>query len=187
EFALGELSIEVVEAVVKLVQNSMPCLDLVEFCCNCYTDQDEDEDENNGDDDEIKSILTAGAKAWKVVRFGADVGVGSQIHDDLRQHTSTLKELSVVYAEYGTGIMSILKSCPKLRKPMAMEEEERDWSPPFRIPVTDFINWDPLSQALHLWSCKTTIEILAINLSFPGKMDHLQLIEAEERLFERLG
>ncbi|KAF9203776.1 hypothetical protein BGZ59_001436, partial [Podila verticillata] len=135
----------VVEAVVKLVQNSMPCLDLVEFCCNCYTDQDEDEDENNGDDDEIKSILTAGAKAWKVVRFGADVGVGSQIHDDLRQHTSTLKELSVVYAEYGTGIMSILKSCPKLRKPMAMEEEERDWSPPFRIPVTDFINWDPLS------------------------------------------
>ncbi|KAF8923158.1 hypothetical protein BGZ52_010230, partial [Haplosporangium bisporale] len=94
EFALGELPIEVVEAVVKLVQNSMPCLDLIEFCCNCYTDQDEDEDEKKGDDDEIKSILTAGVKACKVVRFGADVGVGSQIHDDLRQHTSTLKELS---------------------------------------------------------------------------------------------
>lgn len=76
ELALGELSIDVVETVVKLVQNCMPCLDLVEFCCNCYTDQNEDEDEEKGEDDEIRSILAAGAKDWKAVRFGADVAVG---------------------------------------------------------------------------------------------------------------
>ncbi|KAF9371385.1 hypothetical protein CPB97_002003 [Podila verticillata] len=183
---------DVIESLVQGIRNLMPCVNTVVLgrdspACGRYSIPDYS----------LGTLLAAGTKGWKTVDCGARANVGPYSIAALLQHASTLEELSVVQSHFTTGIIRVLKSCPRLRKLVTIDNECYNNGLFPVVIASELIDWNPEVEAIRPWLCKATLETLALKIHVPeqgtpangGHLvdDPQHVLATQQRVCERLG
>ncbi|KAF9383079.1 hypothetical protein CPB97_006766 [Podila verticillata] len=188
-----DLELELVPGVeprslVRAIQ-SMPCVDTVKFDYSPLS--------LSFHNHKIGPLLAAGTKGWKAVHCGSLIHVDCEAFDAVLQHASTLEEVSVFGARDRNGLLLVLKLSPNLRKFEGIDCRWSNFEPFSWVYASDFIDWDPESNALRHWPCQSTLELLSIKVGnvpqragpLPGgkQADDRHYFETQQRVCERLG
>ncbi|KAG0028476.1 hypothetical protein BGZ82_008417 [Podila clonocystis] len=182
EIEISGISRQLTRNLAQGIRDDMPCLDTVSFGKK-FSSASEHSDDGN-----LQCILAAGTKGWKSVHCGYCSQMGSPAFDALLQHASSLEELSIVKVLDRTGILRVLKSCPKLRKLTTIDDGRHAGERFAEVDAQDFIDWDPELNTVRPWVSTTKLETLAIKITGVGlQNDHRRFFETHQRVCERLG
>lgn len=148
-------------------------------------------------DEKVARILASGTKGWKAVHCGSVACVGPQAIAAVLKHAATLEEFSVIRVQVSTDITRILKSSPKLRTFEAIDELEYSNSLELGVSGSDFVDWDEEAKVFRPWSCKDTLETLAIKIinvphwdyqfTYSGPGGVLDFFKIQQKVCERIG
>ncbi|KAG0020455.1 hypothetical protein BGZ81_009349, partial [Podila clonocystis] len=193
ELEVHQLSLHGLYTLAKGIQTSMPMLDTVIFGRNDIAASSSSGCELH--DYQIMPILAAGTKGWKGIHFGYTAQAGWETFNLLPEIGATLEDLSMVRGCTSKGLIRVLKTCPKLRRLVTINDDLHSVYEIPEIAVMDFIDWDPETGALSPWSCALSLETLAIKIAdVPGRNTNGALRqevksynEVQQHLCQRLG